>query len=33
MSEEFRKRLDYFIRKTQKNELFGFGGVDVYYSD
>lgn len=30
---EFRKRLSYFIRMSRENKLFGFGGVDVYYSD
>ena len=30
---EFRKRLNYFIRMSRRNKLFGFGGVDVYYSD
>jgi uncharacterized protein YdeI (YjbR/CyaY-like superfamily) len=28
---EFRKRLDYFIRMTEKNKQFGFGGIKVYY--
>ncbi len=28
---EFKKRLDYFIRMTAKNKLFGFGGIEKYY--
>lgn len=28
---EFRKRLDYFIRMTEKNRQFGFGGIEKYY--
>jgi hypothetical protein len=29
--EEFHKRLQYFIRQTARNKLFGFGGIDQYY--
>lgn len=29
--EEFEKRLRYFIAMTEKNKLFGFGGIDNYY--
>lgn len=29
--EEFEKRLRHFIRKTEKNELYGFGGIDKYF--
>ncbi len=29
--EEFRKRLNYFIRMTGKNKQFGFGGIGEYY--
>jgi uncharacterized protein YdeI (YjbR/CyaY-like superfamily) len=29
--EEFQKRLKYFIRMTEKNKQFGFGGIDKYY--
>ena len=28
---EFAKRLEYFIRMTEKNKLFGFGGIERYY--
>jgi uncharacterized protein YdeI (YjbR/CyaY-like superfamily) len=28
---EFAKRLDYFIRMTEKNKQFGFGGIEKYY--
>ncbi len=28
---EFRKRLDYFIRMTERGRQFGFGGIDKYY--
>ena len=28
---EFRKRLDYFIRMTEKNRIFGFGGIEKHY--
>ncbi len=28
---EFKKRLDYFIKMTAKNKLFGFGGIEKYY--
>ena len=29
--EEFEKRLGYFIKKTEKNRQFGFGGIEKYY--
>jgi len=29
--EEFEKRLRYFIRMTEKNRRFGFGGIEKYY--
>jgi uncharacterized protein YdeI (YjbR/CyaY-like superfamily) len=29
--EEFRKRLSNFIRMTEKNRQFGFGGIEKYY--
>ncbi len=29
--EEFKKRLDHFIKMTEKNKLFGFGGIEKYY--
>ena len=28
---EFKKRLDYFIKMTAKNKLFGYGGIEKYY--
>lgn len=28
---EFKKRLDYFIKMTARNKLFGFGGIEKYY--
>ncbi len=28
---EFRKRLAYFIRMTEQNRKFGFGGIEKYY--
>ncbi len=28
---EFQKRLRYFIAMTEKNKLFGFGGVEKYF--
>jgi uncharacterized protein YdeI (YjbR/CyaY-like superfamily) len=28
---EFRKRLNYFIKMTEKDKRFGFGGIKVYY--
>ena len=28
---EFAKRLEYFIRMTEKNKQFGFGGIEKYY--
>lgn len=29
--EEFKKRLNYFIKMTEKNRQFGFGGIEKYY--
>jgi uncharacterized protein YdeI (YjbR/CyaY-like superfamily) len=29
--EEFRKRLRYFIRMTEKNKQYGFGGIDKHF--
>ena len=29
--KEFKKRLNYFIKMTEKNKQFGFGGIDKYY--
>jgi hypothetical protein len=29
--EEFQKRLSHFIRMTEKNRRFGFGGIEKYY--
>lgn len=29
--EEFEKRLDNLIKKTEGNKQFGFGGIDKYY--
>jgi hypothetical protein len=29
--DEFRKRLNNFIKKTEQNKLIGFGGIDKYY--
>lgn len=29
--EEFKKRLDNFVKKTEKNKNFGFGGIEKYY--
>jgi uncharacterized protein YdeI (YjbR/CyaY-like superfamily) len=28
---EFQKRLNYFIKMTEKNKQFGFGGIEKYY--
>lgn len=28
---EFKKRLDYFVKMTAKNKLFGYGGIEKYY--
>jgi uncharacterized protein YdeI (YjbR/CyaY-like superfamily) len=28
---EFRKRLDYFVKMTAKNKMFGYGGIEKYY--
>jgi len=29
--DEFKKRLNNFIRKTEQNRLIGFGGIEKYY--
>lgn len=29
--EEFKKRLQYFIKMTEKNKQYGFGGIDKLY--
>jgi uncharacterized protein YdeI (YjbR/CyaY-like superfamily) len=29
--EEFKKRLRYFIQMTEKNKMFGFGGIDKHF--
>jgi len=29
--EEFEKRLRHFIEMTEKNKMFGFGGIEKYY--
>ena len=29
--DEFQKRLNYFIARTEKNKMFGFGGIDTYF--
>jgi uncharacterized protein YdeI (YjbR/CyaY-like superfamily) len=29
--QEFKKRLAYFIRMTEQNRQFGFGGIEKYY--
>jgi uncharacterized protein YdeI (YjbR/CyaY-like superfamily) len=29
--QEFRKRLNYFIKMTGKNKMFGYGGIEKYY--
>jgi len=29
--EEFKKRLRYFIRMTEQNKLYGFGGIEKHY--
>jgi len=29
--DEFKKRLNNFIEKTEKNVLIGFGGIEKYY--
>lgn len=29
--EEFRKRLNYFIKMAGKNKMFGYGGIEKYY--
>jgi uncharacterized protein YdeI (YjbR/CyaY-like superfamily) len=30
--EEFKKRLDNFIKKAEQNKLIGFGGIEKYYN-
>jgi uncharacterized protein YdeI (YjbR/CyaY-like superfamily) len=30
--EEFKRRLESFIRSTRENKLLGYGGIDKYYS-
>jgi uncharacterized protein YdeI (YjbR/CyaY-like superfamily) len=29
--DEFKKRLNNFIKKTERNQLIGFGGIEKYY--
>jgi uncharacterized protein YdeI (YjbR/CyaY-like superfamily) len=29
--EEFKKRLRYFVEMTEKNKMFGFGGIQKHY--
>jgi hypothetical protein len=29
--DEFKKRLNNFIKKTELNKLIGFGGIEKYY--
>jgi uncharacterized protein YdeI (YjbR/CyaY-like superfamily) len=29
--EEFRKRLAHFVRRTEQNKTFGFGGIEKHY--
>jgi uncharacterized protein YdeI (YjbR/CyaY-like superfamily) len=29
--EEFRKRLNYFIKTARENKIIGFGGIEKYY--
>jgi len=29
--EEFQKRLRYFIKMTEKNKMFGFGGIEKHF--
>lgn len=29
--DEFKKRLRYFIKMTEKNKMFGFGGIEKHY--
>jgi uncharacterized protein YdeI (YjbR/CyaY-like superfamily) len=28
---EFKKRLNYFVKMTEENKQFGFGGIEKYY--
>jgi len=30
-TQEFKKRLAHFIKRTEQNKQFGFGGIDKYY--
>jgi hypothetical protein len=30
---EFRKRLTHFVRMTERNRRFGFGGIEGYFED
>jgi uncharacterized protein YdeI (YjbR/CyaY-like superfamily) len=30
--KEFKKRLNYFIKMTEANKQFGFGGIEKYYN-
>ena len=29
--DEFKKRLNNFIKKSEKNQMIGFGGIEKYY--
>jgi hypothetical protein len=29
--EEFQKRLRYFLKMTEKNKQYGFGGIEKHY--
>jgi hypothetical protein len=29
--EEFKKRLRYFVEMTEKNKMFGFGGIEKHF--
>ncbi len=29
--DEFKKRLNNFVKKTEQNKLIGFGGIEKYY--
>lgn len=31
--EEFERRLSYFVRMTERNKMFGFGGIESYFVD
>jgi hypothetical protein len=30
---EFQKRLSYFVKMTERNKQFGFGGIERYFDD